>query len=319
MTPESNSGAGEQSSPDPPRPPKQSPILSERIFLGADGRVRPIFRALTFTLALIAANYEIARVAFSFTEHSTFWAQLFWSSLALVVGFLLLSWFFLRLADGTRFSGLGLTLRRGWGRELALGFGVGLALQILVLAIFLATRSVHYSTRSGYGLHFWHHVLANAALFLLAAAVEELSFRGYGFQKLIEAIGAPAALLVTSAIFGALHFWNPNATIFSSINTILAGIILAIPYIRTRSMWMQIGLHWSWNLTMATLVSLPVSGINFTPHLFSAEPTGPGWLTGGIYGPEGGAAVTIVTLGGIAWLLRSRQLSSSHAPREVLQ
>ncbi len=313
MASEINSGAGG------PGSPKQKTILSERFFLGVDGRVRPIFRALVFALGAIFVDYEISRATFRFTQGSTFWAQLFWGSLALAIGFLLLSWIFLRLADGKGFSALGLTLRRGWGRELALGLCLGATLQVLVAGIFLATRTVHYSMRAGYGLHFWHRVAANVALFALAATVEELAFRGYGFQKLIEAVGAPGALLLTSLIFGFLHFTNPHATIFSTVNTVLAGIILAIPYIRTRSMWMQIGLHWSWNLTMATLVSLPVSGIDFGPHFFSTESTGPGWLTGGIYGPEGGAAVTIVTLAGIAWLLRTRQLSSSPATREDLQ
>jgi uncharacterized protein len=299
--------------------PKEKQIFSERLFLGGDGRVRPIFRALTFALALIAVNYEIARAVGNFTQGSSLWTQFFWGSLALVVGFLLLSWVFLRLADGTGFSALGLALRRGWGRELAIGFGVGMALQLFVAGIFLATRTVYYSGRGGYELQFWHRVLANVALFAVAATVEELAFRGYGFQKLIESLGAPAALLLTSLIFGLLHLGNPNATFFSTTNTILAGIILGIPYIRTRSMWMQIGLHWAWNLTMATLVSLPVSGIDFGTHFFSTQSSGPGWLTGGIYGPEGGAAVTIASLAGIAWLLGTRQLSSSPKRREDLQ
>jgi membrane protease YdiL (CAAX protease family) len=313
MSPELNPGQRDE------RPPERKTFLSERIFLGGDGRVRPIFRALAFALALIFATYGIGRALGGALQDASFWSQLFWSSLALAIGFLLLSWIFLRLADGTGFSALGLTFKRGWGRELALGFGVGIALQILVMGIFLASRSIHYSKSGVYDFHFWRRVAANFALFSVAATVEELAVRGYGFQKLMEAIGAPAALVLTSVIFGLLHIKNPNASFFSTVNTILAGILLAIPFIRTRSMWMQIGLHWSWNLTLATLVSLPVSGIDFGPHLFAANLTGPAWLTGGIYGPEGGAAVTIVSVAAIVWLLRTRQLSSSPAPREDLQ
>jgi membrane protease YdiL (CAAX protease family) len=313
MPPDSNPG------PSSERPPERETHLSELIFIGCNGRVRPIFRALAFALALIFASYGIGRALAGFLQGASFWAQLFWSSLALAVGFLLLSWIFLRVADGTGFSALGLTFKSGWGRELALGFGVGIALQILVMGIFLASRSIHYSQSGVYDLQFWRRVAANIALFAVAATVEELAIRGYGFQKLMEAIGAPGALLLTSVIFGLLHLANPNASFFSTVNTILAGIILGIPFIRTRSMWTQIGLHWSWNLTMATLVSLPVSGIDFGPHLFAANLTGPAWLTGGIYGPEGGAAVSVVSVAAIAWLLRTRQLSSSPAPREDLQ
>jgi membrane protease YdiL (CAAX protease family) len=313
MPQESNSGASGEG------PSKQKAFLSERIFLGGDGRVRPIFRAFTFAVAAFVLSIEVSRAAYGVTQNSTLWSQLFWSSLALTAGFLLLSWIFIRVADGTGFSSLGLAFARGWGRELALGLGIGAALQVLILVAFLATGSVHYAGGATHDLEFWRQVALNVALFLVAATVEELAFRGYGFQKLIESFGPAGAIVFTSIIFGALHFFNPNATFFSTINTILAGIILAIPYIRTRSMWMQIGLHWAWNLTMATLVSLPVSGINFEPHLFSAQSTGPAWLTGGIYGPEGGAIVTIVSVAAIAWLLRTRQLSSSHAPPEVIQ
>ena len=41
----------------------------------------------------------------------------------------------------------------------------------------------------------------------------------------------------------------------------LAGIWLAVAYLRTRSLWLPFGLHWAWNWTQASLLGLPVSGI----------------------------------------------------------
>lgn len=157
------------------------------------------------------------------------------------------------------------------------------------------------------------------AMFAMAATVEELSFRGYALKWLTWSIGAPAAVVLSSILFGAGHLFNPGATFFSTVNTALAGLMLAIPYVRTRSMWMQIGIHWSWNLLLATVVSLPVSGLNFGPHLFITEDSGPHWLTGGTYGPEGGAAVTIVCVVGIAWLLSTRLLKPSPSTQKDLQ
>jgi len=156
-------------------------------------------------------------------------------------------------------------------------------------------------------------------LFAIAATVEELAFRGYAFKWLMWSVGTPAALIILGILFGAAHLTNPNPTFLSTVNTALAGILLAIPYVRTRSMWMQIGVHWSWNLVLCTIVSLPVSGINFGPGLFITENSGPRWLTGGNYGPEGGAAVTFVCAAGIAWLLSTNLLKPSPSARKDLQ
>ena len=156
-------------------------------------------------------------------------------------------------------------------------------------------------------------------LFAIAATVEELSFRGYALKWLMWSIGTPAALVISSILFGVGHLFNPGATFFSTLNTVLAGILLAVPYVRTRSMWMQIGLHWSWNFVLATIVSLPVSGLNFGPRFFVTADSGPHWLTGGNYGPEGGAAVTIVCVAGIGWLLSTRLLKPSPSAQKDLQ
>jgi uncharacterized protein len=84
-------------------------------------------------------------------------------------------------------------------------------------------------------------------------------------------------------------------------------------------MWMQIGMHWSWNLVLCTVVSLPVSGINFGPNLLVAKDAGPHWFTGGNFGPEGGAIVTIVSVAGIAALLSTRLLKPSPSTQKELQ
>jgi membrane protease YdiL (CAAX protease family) len=309
------------STPPQPTPPPRDRQLSwiERVFLGNDANMRPLYKVVLFVIAVFLLNIEVGGIVFTFTRNLPLRYQFLWNSLALGIAFLLLSWFFLRVADGRKFSALGLTFRRGWGRELSLGFALGVTLQLLVMATLLATFSVHYSAGDIINLHFLRQAAELTALFALAAAVEELSFRGYAFQRLIDAVGAPTALVASSILFGLGHLGNPSATLFSTLNTILAGLLLGLPYIRTRSMWMQIGLHWSWNLTMAILVSLPVSGITFTPSLLTARESGPAWLTGAHYGPEGGAVVTIVSIAAIAWLLRTRHLTPSPAAPEDLQ
>jgi len=74
----------------------------------------------------------------------------------------------------------------------------------------------------------------------------------------------------------------------------LAGIMLGVAYLRTRSLWFPLGVHWAWNWALGGLFGLPISGMKIVSHpLLEATDTGPVWLTGGSYGIEGGLAGTI--------------------------
>jgi membrane protease YdiL (CAAX protease family) len=293
--------------------------LGERVFLLESGGLRPYVRVLLFVFCVMAISVTVAVLYGQYVHELSLWMLLFWSSVVLLFAYLGLSWIFVHFIDQLDFSTLGLSLQPGCGRDLMLGLAIGTALQLIILAILAATHSVHYSLAGGFSLHSLRWIALNTLLFAVAATVEELSFRGYALRWLAWSIGAPAALVLSGIVFGAGHGFNDGATFFSTANTALAGILLGIPYIRTRSMWMQIGIHWSWNLVLATIVSLPVSGLNFGPHLFITEDSGPHWLTGGKYGPEGGALVTIVCVVGIGWLLSSKLLKPSPSAQKDLQ
>ena len=69
-------------------------------------------------------------------------------------------------------------------------------------------------------------------------------------------------------------------------------------YLMTRSLWLATALHYSWNLVMTFVFGLPVSGITTFQHLawWRGESQPPAWISGGDYGPEGGAAATLALL-----------------------
>ena len=147
-----------------------------------------------------------------------------------------------------------------------------------------------------------------ALFFLVAAAFEELLFRGFVFQALEHNIGPITALALTSVPFGIAHLGNPSATVFSTINTVLAGLWLGAAYLATRSLWLTTGLHFSWNFVMAICFGLPVSGLVTVDRLamVNGRSGSPEWLSGGSYGPEGGFAATMVLMVATAWIWRSR-------------
>jgi membrane protease YdiL (CAAX protease family) len=147
--------------------------------------------------------------------------------------------------------------------------------------------------------------------FMAAAAVtEELVFRGVLFRIVEERTGTWIALLLTGVVFGLMHLFNPDASLWGAIAiAIEAGFMLAACYAATRSLWVPIGLHFGWNFAAGGIFSVVVSGNGQSKGLLNATTSGSALLTGGDFGPEGslytvaaGVVLTVVFM----WLARRR-------------
>jgi membrane protease YdiL (CAAX protease family) len=289
---------------------------TRRWFLSDGGDVRPLWRSAIFILLSVGLYILIVPSLYSVTRG---WPkELGWPlrSAALIVAFLLMSWLLLTVFDRRSFRTLGLWFYRGWGREFGVGLAAGAALMGSVVLSLVVAQAVTYHTfapRELTGVLTWGGIL------LLAAAFEEITFRGYGMQRLIEALGEPGGVLVFSGLFAALHISNPGSTTISSVNTFLAGILLSLAYLKTRGLWLPIALHWSWNFLQGQIFSLPTSGFHFAPRLFKTEVSGPQWISGGSYGPEGSIVLTVVCILAILWLGQTKSISPSPAMEEGLE
>lgn len=126
-----------------------------------------------------------------------------------------------------------------------------------------------------------------------AGVGEEIVSRGVIFRIVEEGLGTWAALLLSAAVFGGLHLWNPNATTWSALAIALeAGLLFGLLYHVTRSLWVCMGAHAAWNVAQGPFYGIPVSG--FEQHGFLvAHVQGPSWLTGGAFGAE----ASVVALG----------------------
>lgn len=294
-----------------------SPLGQGSLLFGRDGLLRPIWRAVLFALFYLLVLSISVRVYFLIFGPVADLPNPVYYVLqdALLV---LESWAMLALADRRSLRTLGIWLYSGWWREAFVGIGVAAVLMGGTIGLLVATKTVLYQGLAASGSHAtrWGAI---ALLLLLAAASEELLFRGYLLQRLIESVGAPAAVLILSALFGLGHLGNPSATVFSTANTVLAGILFSLAYLRTRALWLPIGLHFAWNFLLGPVFSLPVSGILTSPVLLHPVLNGHAWLTGGAYGPEGGAGLTLICTAGILWLARTHTIGVSPAMQEALQ
>lgn len=294
--------------PEPQNTSGQSEILrgspfAERAFLAPDGRVRPTIRALAVFIVAYFLSIAAAGLVAPFASALPSSLQLaIISSVSLGI-MLAVTRFFLRSVDRSMWRTLGFSFTRRWLTRASQGIAIGFALQAAIALLLVITHAQHYDARSAWNIRVWITVLIDVWLFGAAAAAEELLFRGYALQRLIDAFGAPLAVVASSTLFGLAHIWNPGASLYSSVNTILAGILMSVAYLKTRTMWLQCGLHAAWNFFMGPMFCFPVSGIDFEPQLFATHLSGPVWWTGGSYGPEAGAVGTLVLAAGTAWLL----------------
>jgi len=138
---------------------------------------------------------------------------------------------------------------------------------------------------------------------ILPGILEEIFFRGILFRWIEEWAGSWAALIVTAALFGIAHIFNPNATWFSSFAiAVEAGLLLGGAYMLTRSLWMPIGLHMAWNFFQGFIYDVPVSGLD-EQGMVQAKLTGPELLSGGAFGLEASVIALVVATAAGVWLV----------------
>ncbi|MGC8549851.1 MAG: CPBP family intramembrane glutamic endopeptidase [Acidobacteriaceae bacterium] len=212
---------------------------------------------------------------------------------------------------------MGLVRREGWKGELALGAAMGWGGMVAcVLPIALSGGLYLYFYWS------WSHVgmlFLDIAILAVAAVAEEVAFRGYPFQRLIDATGPVTATVLAALGFGILHMGNPDASAASTLTTVLAGWLLALAYLRTRALWVPIGFHFAWNAAMGVLFGLPISGLTEFSPVIKTYAYGPLWLTGGGYGPEGGAVAIVVLLALlVVMMMATRSLKYRWAIPEIV-
>jgi membrane protease YdiL (CAAX protease family) len=227
--------------------------------------------------------------------------EMAWSGFVSLINFMsaaIATWLCARFLEHRNFASVGFKTHRGFLRDAGLGLAMGTLALAATVTIELSSGALSLARPPSQGPPIVVRFAALMVILGLAAAFEELFFRGFAFQALAYDVGPMAALAITAGLFAVAHLRNPDATFFSTINTIVAGIWLGAAYLRTRSLWFATGLHLSWNLTMAFLFGLPVSGIlDFGGvAILAGHDNGPSWISGGQYGPEGGAAACLVLL-----------------------
>ena len=285
------------------------------IFVNRHGTIRPGWKILIFVVLATA-------FVFAFTGPLRLldqWIQeMHLGPIVGVVGpvlalaaVLLASYICTRWLNRKPFAAVGLWLHPRAMSEMLWGVLLGFLMMAFIFAALLVGGGIQTEFRSLGAGEIAGIILSSVITFAAAAMLEEVVFRGYPFQTLIQGITLLPAVILMAILFCAAHLTNPNTSTFGIVNIGLAAVWLSFAYLKTKGLWLPFGLHFGWNFSQTTVFAFPTSGIEFAEYkLFGTVVTGPEWLTGGAFGPEGGALATVALIASTIYVLKAKRFEA---------
>lgn len=264
----------------------------KQLFLGADGRLRFIWRAVLFC-ALAAAivpmllQYALAPLQsqLDIPDDLSPASIAFGEAVSFVVALICT----IPFAIYERHSPFhyGLPLRRIFGARLWEGFAVGAVMAGAVGAgmILLGGMQVKGLALSG-------NALVYATLAWLGANIcvgisEEFFFRAYFLQALWKSIGFWPASIAIALLFAAAHyFFKDGENIWDVITLVSLSLWLCYTVLKTGALWFAVGFHIAFDFVQLFVIGTPNGARIPKNRLLDVTFRGPDWLTGGVLGTE---------------------------------
>ena len=274
-----------------------------RIFRDRHGSLRNGWWMLAFVVLFLASRPVYKVVSGAMQRQGLEGA---WLSPLPVVFVLLVTYACLRMRK-ERWAAVGLKPDLRFATHALAGSVLGIVLIGLVTALIVASGGASFRLDPARSLG---ALAMDAWVFLWVALLEELLFRGFLFQRLVDGVGAWPALLAMALLFAGAHWGNPgmeSATmLWASVDTALGALLLGLAYLRTRSLALPIGIHFGWNWGQGALLGFDVSGFDQTGWLVPQLLDKPQWMTGGAFGPEASIFAVLVDAVAVALMWRWR-------------
>lgn len=261
------------------------------IFRNSQGQIRNGWWILAFVVVFLVSQFVYHPVSKTLQQQGF---NGLWLSPLPVIAVLLVTWICTRLRRESLAS-VGLALNTRWFAQMLIGSAIGTVMMLVVASMIYAAGGVSFSFDPARSVN---AVAAGGVMFLGVAAMEELLFRGFVFQRLIDGIGTNGALVLMAVLFAVAHWGNPgmegSTEFVATLDTMLGALLLGCAYLRTGSLALPIGLHFGWNWAQGALLGFDVSGFHQTGWLAPTVLNKAQWLTGGSFGPEASICAVIV-------------------------
>lgn len=265
-----------------------------------EGRLRAGWRILVFCVLFwcFSASIFFIRPLLGDIDKSTFLTEY----RLLIVGVLTISavlsvLIVRKFIDKRPYVTIGLHLGRGGWKDVLFGFALSGMMAGLFFISAMALGVVQFDSfnpqiTGGTDLISWLKVMFSGILMLalvemiLVGFWEELVFRGYLFRNMKQGMGLILTIVISCLLYGLVHYTNPNATIMSSAIIVVLGFLRIYGVLLTNMLWLSMGMHIGWNFFQGPIFGFSVSG-HESDTLLQISHSGPDWLSGGAFGPEG--------------------------------
>lgn len=251
--------------------------------------VGPFSLVIGFLVDFFSPGNGIASIQ-EFFYHYFLYYELF--SFVIIL-FLFIFW--VKVIEKNTLSSLGF-VKRNWLKYL--GWGIMFSLvQMGVIALVYQVSGIGSFELNELSLEPLLFILGLFPFWLLQGGTEEVATRGWLLTRIAARTNLPLAIVISSSLFGILHMGNAGVTFLSVLNIILDGVLAALLFLYTDSIWLVVAQHGTWNYVQGNLLGFQVSGTGADASIFSfTMGAGPDWLTGGAFGAEGSIITTLVLL-----------------------
>lgn len=285
----------------------------------------PITRTLHLALFVTGLLWLLAAHAVAFRAAEGIATRLGWSAVGedllvnlfllflIMLGFAVLDWIGIRQGSIRLANALPkrATMREEWSR----GAVIGWAAALVAIVPMVIGGALH--PQFSWAASAWGGVIVSILAIFFGALASEVAFRGFLLKRLIDATGPTTATILLSLIYALIGSLGPNGTSLSFVVTIIAGALFSMAYLRTHALWLGWGMHFAWAAATAVLFGLPNAGVASYSTVVQTDSSGPVWLSGGVYGPDGAiftAIVFLVAMAAVYRVTRNYAWNYTHAP-----
>jgi membrane protease YdiL (CAAX protease family) len=264
----------------------------KRAFIGADGKLRALWRALLF----VVASYFVLSPILDWPFQQI--AQCLHLGQALSPGAIALSEFenFLialictgafALYERRRVDSYGLRINRAFSRQTLEGVAAGILMAGAVAAGMFLLGGMQIRGLALAGGALVTYALAWLGANICVGVAEEFWFRSYFQQTLWKSIGFWPSATVIALLFAAIHyFFKQGENVWDVITLVSLSMLLSYSMLRTGTLWFAVGFHIAFDYMQLFVIGTPNGTLIPVGRLLNAHFHGPAWLTGGVLGTE---------------------------------